>query len=164
MFKKSYLFSTICNCSDFGLNRGMFDLADRDITNGKSQGGQIEYNDESGQKLNSYEKNQLTRLCLRPSKHNSLLLCRASLNSIVRLGAPALRRTRSPRLRSFGATAGPAVRTHRSLPPLPRLRRTSCAKVGKLSWPRHPRTSASRRSGRSRPFRRPSWPARFLDP
>ena len=24
------------------------------ITNGKSQGGQIEYNDESGQKLNSY--------------------------------------------------------------------------------------------------------------
>ena len=40
--------------SEFGLNRGVGDLADRDITSCKSQGGQIVYNEESGQRLTCY--------------------------------------------------------------------------------------------------------------
>ena len=44
----------MCNWSDFGLNRGAKAQTDRDITNGKSQGGLGFRNEESGQKLTSY--------------------------------------------------------------------------------------------------------------
>ena len=47
------------NRSEFGPNQGVDDLADRDITIGKSQGGQIVHNAESGQRLNAYVKSRM---------------------------------------------------------------------------------------------------------
>ncbi len=50
-----YLVSSTCNWSDFGLNRGASLKPDRDITSCKSQGGLESRNEESGQKLASYD-------------------------------------------------------------------------------------------------------------
>jgi hypothetical protein len=49
-----------CNYSDYGLNQGIFDMADRDITFSKSQGGLIEYNAESGLNVNNYTASEIT--------------------------------------------------------------------------------------------------------
>ena len=71
-------FSTLRNWSDFGLNRGASLKPDRDITSCKSQGGLESRNEESGQKLTSYnqakQRQAGSNLALRPYRENRRVL------------------------------------------------------------------------------------------